>query len=165
MGSGSGTDAFVPGSQAGYEKAFSSLLGTLAWPDLMVGPGCLAGATVLSLAELMIDVEIFRMCAKARDGIGVGDDSWLLEVLERRGPGAHFISESSTRRNVRSGEFYLPELGVHAPWEAWIAAGRPSVVDEAGRKAAEILAEHRPLPLDEDIERELEKLRRRAANV
>ena len=50
MGSGSGTDAFVPGAQAGYEKAFDSLLGTLAWPDLMVGPGCLAGASPQSRA-------------------------------------------------------------------------------------------------------------------
>ncbi len=165
MGSGSGTDAFLPGPQAGYEKAFSSLLGTLAWPDLMVGPGCLGGATVFSYAELLIDVEIFRMCAKAHDGISVSKDSWLVDVLERCGPGAQFIAESSTRASVRSGEFYLPSLGVHESWGAWTAAGRPSVVEEAGRKAVELLAGHQPLPLGDDIERELEKLRRRAANV
>ena len=164
MGSASGTDAFMPGSQAGLEKALTPL-GTLAWPDLMVGPGCLAGATVLSYAELLIDVEIFRMCAQAREGISVGEDSWLVDVLERRGPGAHFIAESSTRTNVRSGEFYLPALGVHESWEAWVGNGRPSVVEEAGRKAAELLAGHQPVPLGEDIERELGKLRRRAANV
>ena len=165
MGSGSGTDAFAPGPQAGFEKAFSSLLGTLARPDLMVGPGCLAGATILSHAELLIDVEIFRMCAKARDGISIGEGAWLVDVLERRGPGSHFIAESSTRAAVHSGEFYLPALGVHQSWDAWVAADRPSVVEEAGRKAVELLAKHQPLPLGEDVEGELEKLRRRAANV
>ena len=165
MGSGSGTDAFLPGPQAGYEKAFSSLLGTLAGPDLMVGPGCLGGATIFSSAELLIDVEIFRMCVKAHEGIAVSEDRWLVEALERCGPGAHFISEPSTRANVRNGEFYLPALGVHMAQEAWVAAGRPSVVEEAGRKADELSASHQPLPLGDDIERELAKLCRRAANV
>ena len=165
MGAGSGTDAFVPGAQAGYEKAFSSLYGQLSWPDLMVGPGCLAGATVLSHAQLLIDVEIFRMCRKAHDGIGVSEDRWLTDVLKRRGPGGHFVAERSTRVNARSGEYYLPALGVHEPFEAWTVAGRPSVVDEAGRKAAELLATHDPLPLGEDVERELRKLRRRAAEA
>jgi trimethylamine--corrinoid protein Co-methyltransferase len=163
MGSGSGTDAFVPGAQAGYEKSFSSLFGTLSWPDLMVGPGCLGGATVLSFAELLIDVEIFRMSRKAHEGISSGPDDWLDDVLARRGPGGHFISEKSTRANVRSGEFYLPGLGVHESYEAWSAAGRPSVIDEAGRRADELLAAHQPLPLGDDQERELEKLRARAA--
>ena len=165
MGSGSGTDAFLPGQQAGYEKAFSSLFGQLSWPDLMVGPGCLAGATILSHAQLLIDVEVFRMCRKAHEGIDTSDDCWLVDVLERRGPGGHFISERSTRVNARSGEFYLPGLGVHGPLEAWEAAGRRSVVDEAGARAAEMLATHEPLPLGDDVERELLKLRRRAADA
>jgi len=165
MGSGGGADVFLPGQQAGYEKAFSLLYGQLGWPDLMVGPGCLAGATVLSHAQLLIDVEVFRMCRKAHDGIGVSEDLWLTDVLARRGPGGHFVAERSTRVNVRSGEFYLPGLGVHEPLEAWMAAGRPSVVDEAGRKAAELLAGHEPLPLGEDQERELGELCRRAVRA
>jgi trimethylamine---corrinoid protein Co-methyltransferase len=163
MGSGSGTDAFLPGSQAGYEKSFSSLFGTLSWPDLMVGPGCLAGATVMSFAELLIDVEIFRMGRKAHDGISSSPGDWLDDVLARRGPGGHFISERSTRANARNGEFYLPGLGVHESYEAWASAGRPSVIDESGRRADELLATHQPLPLGDDQERALEKLRARAA--
>ena len=162
MGSGSGTDAFVPCEQAGYEKAFSSLYGQLAWPDLMVGPGCLAGATVLSHAQLLIDVEVFRMCRKAHDGITVADDLWLTDVLARRGPGGHFIAERSTRANARSGEFYLPGLGVHETFESWRGAGRPAVIDEAGQRAAELLSAHEPLPLGDDVERELAKLLPRA---
>ena len=165
MGSACGTDAYLPGQQAGYEKAFSSLFGQLSWPDLMVGPGCLAGATILSHAQLLIDVEVFRMCRKAHEGIDTSDDRWLVDVLARRGPGGHFVAERSTRVNARSGEYYLPGLGVHEPLEAWEAAGRPSVVDEAARRATELLATHHPLPLGEDVERELGKLRVRAARA
>jgi len=165
MGAGSGTDAFVPGAQAGYEKAFDSLLGTLAWPDLMVGPGCLAGAMILSLEQLLVDVEVFRMCRKAHEGITVADDRWLIDVLEKQGPGGHFLSERSTRANTRNGEWYLPALGVHDSHDAWTAAGRPTVHDEARQRVDELLAAHVPLPLAEDVERELEKLRQRAAKV
>ena len=165
MGSGSGADAFVPGAQAGYEKAVGSLLGTLAWPDLMVGPGSLGGAMVFSLAGVLIDVEIFRMCRYAHRGIDVSAGLWLDDVVERVGPAGNFIAETSTRRNIRAGEWYLPQLGVHDSYDAWTAAGRPTLLDEARQRADELLAAHEPLPLADDVERELEKLRRRAAKV
>lgn len=165
MGSGGGTDAVLPGAQAGYEKALSAFLGMLAWPDLMVGPGGLAGATVLSLAELLIDVEVFRMGRAAREGISSDPDRWLDDAVARVGPGGHFIAERSTRDAVRAGEFYLPALGVHDSLEAWAASGRPSVVAEAAARADELLAAHEPLPLEDNQERELEKLRARAAKA
>jgi trimethylamine---corrinoid protein Co-methyltransferase len=162
MGSACGTDAFVPGAQPGYEKTFSSMLATLAWPDLIVGPGCLAGAMVLSLEELLIDVEIFRMCRKAHEGITVDDERWLDDVLARVGPGGHFMAEKSTRANTRDGEWFLPGLGVHDAYESWVAAGRRSVVDEAHERVEALLASHDPLPLGEDVERALTALRERA---
>jgi trimethylamine---corrinoid protein Co-methyltransferase len=159
MGSASGTDAFVAGEQAGLEKAFSSLMGTLAWPDLMVGPGCYAGAMVLSHEELLIDVEIFRMCRKARQGITVDDDHWLDDVVARVGPGGHFVAERTTRANTRNGEWFLPGLGVHDAYESWLAAGRRSLLDEAHERVEALLAARQPLPLGEEVERELAKVR------
>ena len=44
-----------------------------------------------------------------------------------------------------------------------MAAGRPSVVEEAASRARELLAAHEPLPLDDDVERELREVQRRAA--
>ena len=41
LSGGGGTDTYVPGIQAGYERAMSSVIGTLSWPDLLVGPGLL----------------------------------------------------------------------------------------------------------------------------
>ena len=72
------------------------------------------------------------------------------------------MSEKSTRANVRNGEFFLPGLGVHETFESWRGAGRPAVIDEAGQRAAELLSAHEPLPLGDDVERELAKLLPRA---
>jgi trimethylamine---corrinoid protein Co-methyltransferase len=162
MGAGNGTDAFVPGAQAGYEKTMSSLAGSLAGPDLLVGPGSLGGALVFSLEQVLADVEIFRMCAFARGGVPVRDDLWLDDVIARVGPGGDFVGEKTTRINVRGGQWYLPGLGVHDSRERWVAAGRPGLMDEAGRLADELLAGREELPLGDDVERELAALQERA---
>jgi trimethylamine--corrinoid protein Co-methyltransferase len=165
MGSGSNSDHFVPGIQTGYEKGISSLPSTLAWPDLLCGPGTLGGAMVFGLEQTVIDVEIFRICRKAHEGIVVSEDRWLTDVLERVGPGGQFIGETSTRKNARSGEWFLSQLGVHDSYDAWMAAGRPDLVDEARAQVEETLANHEPLPLGEDVERALDDLRARAAEA
>jgi len=165
MGSASGTDAYLPGEQAGYEKAFSTLFGQLAWPDLMVGPGCLGGATILSHAQLVMDVEMFRMARAAHEGVDVAAGRWLTDELARQGPGGHFVAERSTRTAVRDGEFFLPRMGVHQTLEQWTAAGRPCVEDEAASLAQQVLAAHEPLPLDDHVERELGRILRRAEDA
>ena len=143
----------------------SSLVGALAGPDLLVGPGSLGGAMVFSLEQTLIDVEIFRMCEFGRRGIPVSDDLWLDDVLARVGPGGHFMSERSTRANIRGGEWFLPRLGVRDSYDGWAAAGRPSLLSEARVRADELLAGRRELPLGEDVERELAGLLQRAVEV
>ena len=165
MGSGPGTDHFEPGIQAGYEKAFDTLFSALAWPDILVGPGTLAEATVFSFEQTIVDVEIWRLCRKAHAGIVVDEDRWLDDVIERVGPGGHFLGERSTRANARRGEWHLSQLGRNDSYQAWAAAGRPDVLDEAREAVDALLATHEPLPLGDEIEAELARLRARARGV
>jgi len=162
MGSGCGSDQFFPDVQAGYEKALDALVGDLAWPDLMVGPGGLGGSMIISLEQTVIDVEIFRMCRKVHNGIAVENDRWLVDVLAKVGPGGSFLGEPSTRANLRSGEWFLSGLGTHSSHQTWLAAGRPELLAEARAKVDELLAEHTSVPLPDEVERELERLRQRA---
>jgi trimethylamine--corrinoid protein Co-methyltransferase len=163
--SGCGTDQFVPGAQAAFEKATTALFSALAVPDILVGPGMLGGAMVLSCEQLLIDCEILRIARKAQAGIAVSDEHWLGDVIAEVGPGGDFLGQPSTRRNARSGEFYLPGLGLHDTYDAWLAAGAPDIVDEARARVEEILASHRPLPLDDDVARALDELVVRAAQA
>ncbi len=156
--SGCGTDQFVPGVQAAFEKAATAMVSGLALPDILVGPGMLAGAMVLSYEQLLIDCEIFRIVGKAQAGIAVADDLWLDEVHAEVGPGGDFLAQPSTRRHARSGEFYLPRLGMHDTYDAWRAAGSKDIVDEARTRVEELLASHVPLPLDDDVSRALDEL-------
>ena len=160
--SGMATDHYVPGIQNAYESSMIGLLAALAWPDILVGCGLMGGSMILSLEQLLIDVEAFNMCKRARQGIAADDGKWLEDVIHRVGPGGHFLTESSTVKALREGEMYISKLGWHDSFEAWEAAGRPTVLEEAREKVGEILATHQPLPLDDDVERELDRIQQRA---
>ncbi len=155
LGGGGGTDTYVPGIQAGYERAMSSVIGTLSWPDLLVGPGLLGGSMILSLEQLMIDVEMFRMSRQAFRGIPTHGEAWLDEVIQKVGPGGNFLGEKSTAKSMRSGEWLIPRIGMHQSQAAWENSGRKSILEEVHNQVDTLLAEHEPLPLSAEVEQEL----------
>jgi trimethylamine--corrinoid protein Co-methyltransferase len=161
-GSGGGTDTYAPGIQATYERAMNAMLPVLSWPDLMVGAGLLGGSMILSLEQLVIDTETFRMNKQAHRGIETGEDSWLDDVIQRVGPGGNFLSEKSTVTNMRSGEWLIPNIGTHESRESWVNMGKTKVIEEARETVDTLLAEYEPMPLPPEVEKELECIEQRA---
>lgn len=161
-GSGGGTDTHAPGVQSTLERAMNAMLPMLSWPDLMVGAGLLGGSMILSFEQLIIDVEMFRMSKQAHRGILASDEKWLDEVIQRVGPGGHFLGDKSTRGNLRSGEWLIPHLGIHESRKAWETSGKKDILAEAREKVDHILATHKPLPLGEEVEKELVKIQKHA---
>jgi trimethylamine--corrinoid protein Co-methyltransferase len=162
QGTGGGTDTFAPGIQASYERAMGLLIPMLSWPDLMVGPGLLGGSMIVSLEQLVIDAELVRMSKQAHRGIQTHADAWLEDVIQHVGPGGNYLGEKSTAAYMRSGEWLIPHLGVHESREAWEKAGKSDILEEARAKVEDVLSTHNPLPLEEDIEKELKHIQKRA---
>ena len=161
-GTGGGTDHFVPRVQAGYERAMTAMMPILAWPDLLVGCGLLGGSMVLSMEQLLIDAEIFRMSKHAAMGIDTSEEKWLMKSIQETGPGGHFLGRRSTVKAIRNGEWFHPKIGYHGTFEAWDLNDRPNLMDQAHAHVKEMLASHDPMPLPEDVERELSRLQRHA---
>lgn len=149
---------FRPGLGAGYERALNWSMATLSWPDLLVGPGQLGGSMFLSLEQILADVEIFRRSLRLSDGIKTSASEWLEAELAAVGHGGNFLARKSTRDAFRHGEVYVDGYDLHSTYEAWHASGKPSLVDELRGDVQEILKKHQPLPLDESIERELDRI-------
>jgi len=161
-GSGGGTDAYAPGIQASYERALNVMLPMLSWPDIMIGCGLLGGSMVVSLEQLVIDAEVFRMNKQAHKGIQTHDEKWLDEVISRVGPAGNFLAEKSTSTNIHTGEWLIPHLGVHETQRAWEKAGKRDILDEAREKVEQILSTHKPLALEKEVEKELDNIYKRA---
>jgi len=162
LGSGGGTDTHSPGIQATLERSMNAMLPMLSWPDLLVGAGLLGGSMIMSLEQLVIDAEMFRMNKQAHRGIGANENTWLDDVIQNVGPGGNFLGKKSTAINVRSGEWLIPQLGVHKPRKSWEASGKKDILEEAREKVDRLLAEHEPLPLPPEVEKELRQIEQRA---
>jgi trimethylamine--corrinoid protein Co-methyltransferase len=161
-GTGGGTDTYAPGIQASYERAMNFLIAMLSWPDLIVGSGLLGGSMILSLEQQVIDAEVFQMSRQAHRGILTHDEMWLDDVIQSVGPGGNFLGEKSTRANLRMGEWLIPRLGVHETQKAWENAGKKDILTEAREKVEHILSTHKPLPLGDEVEKELDNIHKRA---
>jgi trimethylamine:corrinoid methyltransferase-like protein len=75
------------------------------------------------------------------------------------------MAEEATVEAIHGGEWHLSQLGVHDTFEDWEAAGRPRLIDEARERVDQILSTHEPLPFDEDVERELARIEKRAREL
>jgi trimethylamine--corrinoid protein Co-methyltransferase len=161
--SNGGTDHFVAGIQATYERTINWLLPVLSWPDIMIGPGSLGGASTLCLEQMVIDTEVYRACRRLRTGIGRGiGETDVVAALEEVGPMGDFLSRTATRDAVRGGEWFKPTLGYHATWDRFDATGRPEILDQAREIATAAIAGHRPLPFADGVDAELERIEARA---
>jgi trimethylamine--corrinoid protein Co-methyltransferase len=157
------TGHYVPGIRASFERALNWSMVTLAWPDLLVGPGQLGGSMFLSLEQLMIDVEVYRRSSRLSSGINTHVKEWLEVDLAAVGHGGNFLSRRSTLDALRDGEeVYMTDYDASDSYETWSAPGKPTFVDELKEQVQKIIQTHEPLPFDEGVERELEKIELRA---
>ena len=161
--SGFCTQHYEPDLQTAWEKAMSAMMVILSDPDILVGPGLLGGAMVLSLEQIVLDVEVARIVRQAHAGVPVRDDLWLDEVMDRVGACGSFLGERSTRDNTRSGEWLPSAFGVYGSFDGWRAAGAPRSLDYARERVDQLLATQVSLPLPDDAVAALAVLQRRAA--
>ena len=157
-----GSDAHVSDIQCAYEGSAMALPAALSWPDIVVGPGLLDGSMVSCLEELLIDVEVFRFAREGHRGVVTDEEKWLTDAIKEVGPGGHYLSQPSTLTSVQSGEWFLSNLGVHESYERWKASRAGDVLEEVRERVDQILATHEPLPLDDEVEKELDRIRERA---
>ena len=163
--SGGGTDTFKPGIQASYERSLNMMLPVLSWPDLLVGAGLLGGSMILSLEQLLIDAEVFRMNKQAHHGIQSSGDQWLDKVIQQVGPGGNFIGEKSTLEGMRSGEWLIPTIGIHKPRSNQKRSGKGIVLEQVHEKVETLLKEYEPLPLSAEAEKELDRIEKKAKEI
>ncbi len=161
--SAGGTDSHELDIQNAYEKAAMKLASHLAWPDILVGPGMLDGSMVSSLEQMFIDVEIFRLARQAHKGIDTSQKKWLTDVINEVGPGGNYLGETTTLESMLNGEWYLSDIGSHSSFEDWVAGGKKDILSQIREKIEQILDEYEPLTLGKDVEKELERISKKAS--
>lgn len=147
------TDAKIPDVQAGFEKGMSAVLTVLAGSNFIHhAAGMLENMSTVAAEQFVIDNEILGMAMRVLQGIAVNDETLALDVIDEVGPGGHFLMSEHTLRHMRS-EFYYPSAVVDRQgWDAWQEGGGQDARERAREIARDILADHRPEPLDPAVE-------------
>jgi trimethylamine--corrinoid protein Co-methyltransferase len=143
------TDSKTPDIQAGFEKAMSAVLAALAGSNFVHhAAGMLENMNTVAPEQFVIDNEILGMAMRVVQGIEVTEETLALDTIDAVGPGGHFLMADHTLRHMRS-EFYYPSTVVdRQSWDTWHEDGALDARERAREIAREILANHRPEPLD-----------------
>ena len=154
---GGKTDACVPGVQAGMEKALSIIFPVLAGATGVGTMGHVENALTFSYEQLVIDDAIAGYIRRMLHGFEVNEETLAVELIKEVGPGGNYLAEPHTAQNFRD-EFYLPDIVERMSYASWEAQETRGMEAKAREKAARILGEHHPRPLDSGQEREIDAI-------
>ncbi len=118
------------------------------------GMGMLDSGMSMSLEQDVIDNEIGAAGRHSLKGIEVTDDTIDLDTIRKVGPGGHFMSQESTRKRIRTA-VWIPELFTRDYRTEWEKKGWKNLFKKACEKVDDILAHHKPAPLDKDIAKDI----------
>ena len=149
------SDSKVNDPQAGFETALGAALGALAGVNVISGPGMLDFESAQSLEKLVIDDGVCAMVYRLLDGIAQREDPIAVDKFEGFAAGMSFLAHPHTRQWYRK-EHILAGLVDRDPYEAWVTAGRTSIVDKAHADVGRRLAKYAAPPLDESVRKDLD---------
>jgi trimethylamine--corrinoid protein Co-methyltransferase len=146
MGTAGASEAKALDLQAAIESSIQAVLSGLSGATLVHDVGFLDCAQIGSLESLVMNDEIIAMTRRVMRGVEVNDDTLMLDLIDRVGPGGEFMSTKETAKRCRA-EIWNPTLMDRQPYETWQAAGAQTMNDRIRAKLRNILATHTPPPL------------------
>jgi len=156
------TDSKVLDAQAGLESAFHILAQGLAGLNLIHDVGYMDMAMVCSADMLVLGDEIIGMARCLMDGLEINPETLALEVIERVGPGGHYLLDDHTYNHFKR-SLWFPRLLARQGYDDWQAAGRKDMARRVRERVLHILDTHRVPPLPDKTVAALERLRQKGA--
>ena len=121
----------------------------MAGANLIYGAGMLDSGLIFSYTQLVIDNDIFKMIRKVMQGMHIDDENLAVDIIKSVGPGSDFLMQEHTMKYMRSLPS-APNIIERSNRENWMASGGKEIAERAAERAAEILANHKPVPLSDD---------------
>ena len=103
------TDSLTFDEQCGAEKIMAAFASMVSGADIIYSNGDLDNALVLSLEQLIIDLDLVLAARRFVQGIVVDKERLAVEAIKRVGPGGHYLEDPHTMQFMRSGERLAPK--------------------------------------------------------
>ncbi len=110
---------------------------------------------------LVMSNEVIGMVKHILRGIRVDDDHLAAHVIDRVGPGGHYLGDDHTLKHFKT-EFWYPTLLDRTRWDDWQAAGSRSLGERVREKVLDIIENFEPEPLEAQVQANLKAIIERA---
>jgi trimethylamine--corrinoid protein Co-methyltransferase len=155
-----GTDAKVLDAQAGIESAFSILAQGLAGLNLIHDVGYLDMGMACSAEMLVLGDEVIGMAKRFIRGVEVSAGTLARDVIDRVGPGGHYLDSDHTYERFRE-ELWMPNLLTRQDYTTWREQGSKDITQRIRERIREIVESHTIAPLADDTLAMFEQMKNR----
>jgi trimethylamine--corrinoid protein Co-methyltransferase len=155
------TDAKLFDEQAGVEAALSLYQATLAGSTLIHDVGYMDSGMTASWELIVLGDEINGHLKRLMEGIDLSDEHLALELIEKVGPGGHFLMEDHTLEHYR--DVWYPTVINREEYSVWAGRGAKPLREVLREKVHWILEHHQPEQLPEDVEAKIGTILKRAS--
>ena len=152
------SDSKVVDYQSGMESAMGATVAVLSGINNISGPGMHDFESCQSLEKLVLDHEMVGLTQRLTRGIEIRDQPIALPMLEEAIETQDFLSLSHTAKWFRE-EAYFPDKVIdRATLGEGEEQGRQDAAMRASTRVEELLANHTPEPLPEEVQAELAEI-------
>jgi len=151
------TDSKIPDAQAGLECGSTLSLGTATGADIFGHFGISGVDQASSLDMLVMQTEVISYVESLNRELNFNDDLFGLDVLNEVGPKGNFLDKAHTRKHFRK-ELWFPKLLDRDIYDHWREKGSLSMERRCYERKEEILSTYEPVPIENDIMLDLEKI-------
>jgi len=155
------TDAKIFDQQAAAEIGQNILIAAMCGANLVHDLGYMECGLTASWEQMVVGNEIIGQVKRFMQGIRVDQETLALDVLDRVGPGGHFLGEEHTFKHFRS-EHWAPKLFDRRYHSAWQADGSLTLGEKARMEVKGILEEHKVPELPQDVLQQMDDILTRA---
>ena len=140
------TDSKIPDVQAGWEKAFTSLLAAMAGSNYVHhAAGMLESMISVAYEQYVIDDEIIGMSCRVLKGIDVDPEHLALEIIDSVGPGGNFMASPHTLEHMRDEYFNGNGIADRKSRQKWEKEGSLNTRERARKIAQKLCGEEERL--------------------
>ncbi len=155
------SDSKVVDEQAAIEDALSIVMTAQSGANLNHDVGYIEHGNAASLENLVISDELIGFARRIVRGIEVNDDTLATDIIDKVGPGGHFLGEEHTMKYFKE-ETWYPELFQRVFYDNWEMEGEKTLFERANEKVKDILENYEPEPLPDDVVKKLDDIVKKA---
>ncbi|MGD9225845.1 MAG: trimethylamine methyltransferase family protein [Desulfobacterales bacterium] len=143
--------------QAVIEATFSCLSSALSGANLVHDLGLLDHSAVISPNYLVLVDEVLSMVNQYMRGILVNDETLALDLIDRVGPGGHYLEEAHTRHHFR--DVWYSDLFERTNYAEWRKQGAIHFTERLREKTRKLMNLNTE-PLPTEISKEMDRMER-----